>query len=364
MKDVLKKANLKIRKNRPKDDNNKLYALFSKDGFVQIGFQSIGCRLNQDGSCTMCNYGAGRNLSLNEIINAFDDIFSRIKLPIRAVLLGTLGSIFDSVEMPREALYCILEKLSKINCQNVIFETHYTTVDDEVIDMVTKLLPGKVIEFEFGLESANQTILSKCLNKKLDLSQINRIIQMTHKKRIEVTLNVFLGAPFLLPNEQLQDVLDSIYWAFNHNADFVVIFPANIMPFTLLEYLYKNNKYQVLSIWLLVELLDKLAPQYFDRISLAWFGNRDIIYGDKNRSIPPQGCENCHNIVMDFYEEFVSNRNIEKRKSLINKIMFIDLKCDCREKMKDSLQETTEVSLMDRIAQYHEFINLNLLKED
>lgn len=364
MKDFLSKANLAIRKNRPKNDQYKLYTLFSRDGFVQINFQSGGCRFDRAGSCTMCNYGAGRNLTLNEITYAFDDAFSRIELPIRTVLLGTLGSIFDPVEMPKEALRCILKKLSEIDCQNVIFETHYTTVDHEVIDIVTGLLPGKNIEFEFGFESADQTILSECLNKKLDLSRLDHVIKISHEKQIEVTLNVILGAPFLSSNEQLQDALNSIYWAFHHNVDFVVIFPANVMPFTLLEYLHKNNQYQILSNWLLVELLDQLDPQYFDRISLAWFGNRNVDYGDKNRSIPPQGCENCHEVVMDFYEAFVNMRDIEKRKGFINEVMHRNLKCDCREKMKDDLQRTVETSLTDRLAQYHQFISLNLLNGD
>jgi len=359
--DILNKANLIIRKNRPKNAQNKLYTLFLRDGFAQVNFQSVGCRFDQTGSCIMCNYGTSKNLTSSEIINAFDEAFSKIELPIRTILLGTLGSIFDPLEMPRDALHSILKRLSGVNCQNVIFETHYTTVDYETIDIVKELLPGKNIEFEFGLESADQTILSGCLNKRFDLSYLDHVIQMAHKKQIEVTLNVILGAPFLSSNEQIHDTLNSISWAFNHNADFVVIFPVNIMPFTLLEYLYKNNQYQALSNWLLVELLHKLDSKYFDMISLAWFGNRDIIYGDQKRSIPPQGCEICHDVVLDFYEAFVNNRNTEYRKSLISEIMHYNMKCSCRDKMKKDLQNTIEINITDRLAQYHQFINSNLL---
>ena len=105
--------NKEIRKNRPLTPKEKLYTTYENNGVFQICFKSRGCINYLQGSCIMCDYGLGTNITEEEIDKAFDMAISESRQDIKFLLLNTYGSILDTNEISEE---CFLKLLEKIIC--------------------------------------------------------------------------------------------------------------------------------------------------------------------------------------------------------------------------------------------------------
>ena len=111
-----------------------------------------------------------------------------------------------------------------------------------------------------------------------------------------VIVNLLVGIPFLTQQEQLEDVISSIKWLSDNDVDEIDLFPINVKPYTLLKELYDSKKYDVISHWLLIEVLNRIPVEYLSKIYLAWYGNRELEYSNGEHSIFPKSCELCHQI--------------------------------------------------------------------
>ena len=329
--------NRMIRKNRPIIPKDKLYTTFENNGVFQICFRSRGCSNYLAGSCIMCDYGLGTNITKEEIEIAFDRAISDSKHDIKILLLNSFGSILDENEISEECFYALLEKLKKSNINRIIFETHYNTITKEKLKLIKEKLKDKIISFELGLETSNEKIRENNLLKKIDNIKFIETIKLIHSFKMGVIVNLLVGIPFLTPKEQINDVLNSIKWSINNEVDEIDLFPINVKPYTLLKELYDSKEYDVISHWLLIEVLNRVPVQDLSKIYLAWYGNRELEYSNGEHSIFPKSCEICHNNLMEFYSKFLSNDDAYYRKSLIDNIIK-NSKCDCYKKVLSKLQ--------------------------
>lgn len=80
--------NRMIRKNRPIITEDKLYSTFENNGVFQICFKSRGCSNYLAGSCIMCDYGLGTNITKEEIEIAFDKAISESKQDIKILFFN------------------------------------------------------------------------------------------------------------------------------------------------------------------------------------------------------------------------------------------------------------------------------------
>lgn len=341
--DILSKMNLEAHKGRPLTPENKKLTLWRpSEKFIHCCIESQGCRFNRNsGACIMCDYGIGRNLTPDELKQALEQDLQPFTASVSTVLFGSYGSIFDTEEVSAECFDVLLDFIARQGIRTVIFETHCCTVNESVLAKIKEKLCdyGKTVVIEMGYESCEPYILKNCLNKVLDLNQLCHAMGMIHQYSMEVSLNVFLGAPFLSGKEQLDTTVQSVEWAFENGADSVVVFPCNIKPFTLLYQLYKNNLYEPISQWMLVELLSRIPEEKLDRITLSWYGDRGNFYENNQFPlIPPMDCEKCHNDILAFYRFFMKEPLCTRRKQLIEDFIHREMNCDCRNRFLESLK--------------------------
>lgn len=335
MMNTLNSANLDSHKGRPYTPQNKKLTLWQpSDNFLHCCIESRGCRFSiHRGSCVMCDYGIGKNLIASELEKALEDhLLPRLK-NIKTVLFGSYGSVFDEYEISDECFDIILNFLSKHTIDNIIFETHYSTVNVQKLKRIKKSLSKSCeISIEMGYESCDEYILSNCLGKVMDLNKLRKTINEIHSQGMKATLNVFLGAPFISVQDQTLSSVRSIEWAFQNGADFTVIFPSNIKPFTLLHSLYLSGNYSEISHWQIIDVLNRIPVELLNKVSLSWYGDRENFY-DNNEFplIPPKACEKCHDPVFSFYRDFHSTKNSSERKNLLRDLLNSDLGCMCRE---------------------------------
>ena len=270
----------------------------------------------------MCDYGKVRkeNLKPNDIKKILSKVFNNFKEVPKVLLLNSLGSVLDTEEMPMENIIVLLDELSNINVDVIIFETHYLTINDSILSLIKQKLYNKEVVIELGLESSNKEIREKCLNKYINNTEFIEKINLIKSYGFGVEANVILGTPFLTDEEQKLDTLNSIQWCFENNIDTVNLFPINIKPYTLLYKLYEQGKYLPVSHKDFINVLNKISKEYIDRIYLCWYGNREIIY-DKNKTILPKCNKTEYSILMEFYKKFNMSRIAEKRIELLKNII-------------------------------------------
>lgn len=313
------------------------YRIWGAGSFAHICFESPGCKFRKKGYCIMCDYGAGHKLSVAEAVSFFTKAVSEWPVPIKRLLLGTCGSILDEEEFSHEALLAIVKIVQETHIESVIFETHYSTVKNDLLHYLSEHLQGKHIAIELGFESSNQDILKNNLRKYMDLNKLADTISLIKKYDISPILNVFLGSPGLTSKEQMDDTLQSIRWAYTHGASEVVIFPANVKPGTGLWHQFIEGSYKVPSSWLLVEVLNRLSNEELETTSISWFGDRQQ-RGEDIDIIPPKTCPKCDGQLHDFFSCYMSVFSATERRRLLNQIAASKPMCECRIELYNKIE--------------------------
>lgn len=350
---TLSKINKSFHEKRPYTPPDKKLTLWQpSDDFMHCCIESRGCRFSRDyGACIMCDYGMGVNLKPDELKSALETELQPYMGTLTRLLVGSYGSIFDTSEVSEECFEVLLDFISKQKIRTVIFETHCCTISEDILHKIQdKLLPEHNVIIEMGYESCDPFVLRECLNKILDLRQLCTAIELIHSFSMEVSLNVFLGAPFMNTRAELDTALESVEWAFGNGADSVVIFPCNIKPFTAIHALYKNGIYKGISQWLLVELLSRIPEKYLGAVSLSWYGDRKNFYeNDEYPLIPPGDCVQCHEKLFEFYGRFIKEKLSENRKELIATLVS-SVECKCYNRIKDELSQPAEILTKEEIC--------------
>lgn len=297
--------------------------------FLHICFSSVGCRFREAGYCTMCDYGGGYEITAEEAVSELEKALAQAGCAVREILLGACGSILDEREMALPVLKAVLKAVYESGIPTVILETHYTTVTPEILSHVQEALPGREVVIELGFESSDPWVLEHSLCKYMDLDALSNTVALIQRFDMDAVLNVFLGAPFLTPEQQLRDAENSVAWAISHGASRAVVFPANIKPNTLLWQLYREGAYRRISHWMLIELLRRLDDTLLEKVELSWYGDRQEA-GEIKEILPPESCPECRALLMAFYRAFMADFDPRRRRRLLEELCG-QAACSCRE---------------------------------
>lgn len=328
------------RTNRIMLSPDKRYELYQNGDFIQLWFQTPACRFSLSGKCTICNYWNGRHIPglVKEMINELS-----IPAHCHTLLINTCGSCLDPKEIFRDDLILLLKWLERCPAERIIFETHWTTLTRDTLALVSEILIDKKIFYEVGIESINSDSLFYMLNKPSSLTDISRIIERIHNYNAVCIMNVVLGLPFLNPDEQVADAVSTICELLDKNADYIVLFPINIKPHTLIMDLYERHQYSHVPIRLIAEILLKNFPDELDRINTAWFGDRF-----EEGVIPPASCEICRSQSIDLLKRYNAEDKTNVRSQILRQI--VNIKCECENKFF-SFKRTG--NLCDRLIEYY-----------
>ncbi len=362
MNDLLTKVNIRIRRYKPVIRRGATYTKWEENKTLQITYRSRGCRNSAMGSCVMCDYGAGTNLSLQETVKILPEVLSAVDFEIDELILNSYGSFLDEYEIPHENRIEVLKQVAGTKIPYITFETHYKTITKEVMEEIQSYIGDRKIAYEIGLESVDSYVLRQCLNKDIDLQEMKDCITKIHDYNHMVIFNVLFGSPFLSRKQQFEDALQTVTWAYNQGADVIVLFPMNIKPFTALEYLYKGGFYQRIFHWDFIRLLSCLPEKILGIANIAWYGNREIIYqGYDFKALLPEACDKCRGRIMEFYDNFIANKDVVYRKEILKKIMGESLECSCRENAFETFE--TEKLVPDFRENACEYLRNNVLKD-
>ncbi len=361
---VLMAANLRARRKRPFFSTGKICDVFRSGNLMELGFLSHSCRKDRCGSCIMCDYGVAEGThTVEEYLLEMNHILSETGQGVDILLLCTNGSFLDEGQISQELFQAVLARAAQTPAWLIEIETHYSDVTSEKLRRLKKLLPGKHIAIEMGLETVNPLYQSHIIMKGIHLPDYEKTISLIQSFGFMVEVNIMVGLPFLSAKEQMADALAAIRWAFDRGCR-VVLFPVNIKPYTLLMDMYHTGHYRPISQWMLPLLLNTLSADELEKVTAAWFGNREEVYpSSPERAVFPQACPACRAAVRRFYPRFLSVPSGEDRKALLTELLSKD--CGCLETAKHDIAADALGSFSSRYEAYISYLKTqNLGRHD
>jgi radical SAM enzyme (TIGR01210 family) len=284
------------------------------DALVVI-LRTSGCSWAKRKGCTMCGYFNDCHPDVNgeNILSQFRKAMEKTNgQPMLKVF--TSGSFLDEREIPRESRIEILDMASE-KFKQVIVESRPEYVTEESL----KECVSQVAEFQvaLGLESANNMVLMRSINKGFTFENYVEAAEDTRKAGATVKTYLLVKPPFLTENEAIEDAVNSAK-QISDITDVISFNPVNVQRGTLVERLWKRGEYRPPWLWSVVKILEKcrdLGP----RIISSPTG------GGKRR-----GAHNCHECDGGVLKEIEEN-------SLGQREDFGNMECECKERWMDTL---------------------------
>ena len=325
MNEYLTREIWKMRKNIKTEEGTPVVSLVHVEKKTyQLLFLSCGC----ENACTFCNYGFDYNLTLEMVKPELEKI--RLEdFDIVELELESNGSFLSEREVPYDLFLEILRFVSHKNIPIISMETHYGTITEKKIQDIKRILGTEQdVYFEMGFESADEDV-RKIYNKDIDMKKYIEVTKLCEKYKIGLQINVLLGAPFLTRSEQIQDCLNSLKFIYENmpKGTHAVLFPINIKENTMLKHWQDKGVYDQISSWEFVELLYNIPEEYLNRLTIAWWGNRENTF-TKGIIQFPKTCDKCKERLMKFYADFYCNWNPYRRKKILEEIWKTRCECD------------------------------------
>jgi uncharacterized Fe-S cluster-containing MiaB family protein len=130
-------------------------------------------------------------------------------------------------------------------------------------------------------------------------------ISMLKNMGVKLIANVILGAPFLSVEERVSDTVKTISGLISQGIDYMVLFPVNIKPYTLVKFLYDNNYYKRVNSSEILEVLLNFNKKQLPNIDIAWFEPEHAYipaYGQKGLS--PLYCSDCGKLLLKHLRDY------------------------------------------------------------
>lgn len=343
---VLRAIMQKIYRERmPLPEEPKIVARYEKvQGrvFSEVWFMTPGCFHDRNGGCTMCNYGKGHTVNPKEIVEELKKKIDELPANLQELIVTPTGSMLDEQEVPSELFLEILKILEHITTNNFFIETRIDTITAEKLELMKQYIHADKIYVETGVEACNDWILRNCVNKNLDLQEIEQALGTIHSIGMYVCANIGIGIPFLSERMSVKAAIDSVTRAFHMGFDSVVLFPYHIKPGTLSFQLWEQGLYQCCSLWSLIEVLGAFPTEMLEKIHISWYRN---YYDDPGKILSsPNTCENCREKVLNLLDGYKNYPCGETRKKLLA------LSCKCREDWRQEFLLQPDYVDMDKVA--------------
>lgn len=290
------------------------------DAYVII-LRTRGCSWARSSGCTMCGYfndSLLSSVSEQDLLTQFENAMRNYKNE-HFVKLFTSGSFLDPSEIPIPVQHHILSTLHD-SAEKISVESRPVYITEKNIQTIQKKIPLEKFEVGIGLETSNDLIREKAINKGFTFQQYKKAAVLLKKQNISVKTYVLLKPPFLTEKESLEDCLQTI----KDTASFTSIVslnPTNVQRHTVVEYLWNRDQYRPPWLWTVVEILKQSK-----RLTKA-FVKCDVVGGGSSRG--PHNCDTCDKQVLHAIQEFSLTQHKE---------VFTDLTCKCKEHWHDQLE--------------------------
>ena len=290
------------------------------DTFVII-FKTKGCSWALESGCSMCGYfndSAWRDITNKDLLSQFEVAMEKYKGE-RFVKIFTSGSFLDDQEIPAVVQKKILKKLYE-TADKVSVESRPEYITAEKISEIKDLYKNKIFEIGIGLETADDEIREKIINKGFTFNEYKKATDVMKKNNVKIKTYVLIKPPFLSEKQAIEDAIKTVE-KIKNITDIVSFNPVNIQRNTVVNYLWQRKMYRPPWLFSLVEILKKSKEIAKDvRIKC------DIVGGGNIRGA--HNCRECDKQFLKAISDFSLSQDAR---------VFDDLRCSCHDKWLDQL---------------------------
>jgi len=268
----------------------------------------------------MCGYFNDSMLSAvseKDLLSQFENALQGYKNE-KIVKIFTSGSFLDPSEIPVPVQQQILTTLNN-TAEKISVESRPEYITEKSLGAIQKNIPLKEFEVGIGLETSNDLVREKAINKGFMFQDFKKAAVLLKKHKAHVKTYVLLKPPFLTEKESLNDCINTAKDSAPY-TDLLSLNPTNIQRHTVVEYLWNRNQYRPPWLWSIVTFL-----QQSKTITDA-FVKCDVVGGGSIRGA--HNCGICDKRVVHAIEEFSLTQDNE---------VFSDLSCRCQEQWQDQL---------------------------
>lgn len=290
------------------------------DAFVII-FRTKGCSWAKKTGCSMCGYfndSQWENVSDEDILTQFKTAMNSYSNQ-RFVKIFTSGSFFDTEEISHTVRKEVLSNLYE-TAEKVSVESRPEFILNNELQKISSISKGKIFEIGVGLETADNIIREKCINKGFTFNDYKKAADLLKQNKMKLKTYVLIKPPFLTEKESIDDAIKTI-GKIGDLTDTISFNPTNIQKNTVVNYFWRKNMYRPPWLFSIVEIL-KNAKKTTDNVLVKC----DIVAGGTPRGA--HNCKKCDNNFLKAISRFSLTQHIEE---------FEDLDCNCREKWLDQL---------------------------
>jgi len=241
------------------------------DAFVLI-LRTRGCSWAWDsGGCTMCGYVNDSSTNVRE-----KELEIQLEKAMAAysgepyVKIFTSGSFLDTSEVPASFAEKLVESFGA-SASRILIESRPEYVTPETLSPLKD--HAQELEIALGLESANDRVRLKGINKGFTFEDYMRAIHTVKDEGLISKTYLLLKPPFLTEKEAPRDAVDSIK-VVDETTETISLNPVNIQNRTLVEYLWRRGIYRPPWLWTLLEALKTPTKSRLMSSPTAGGGNR------------------------------------------------------------------------------------------
>lgn len=232
------------------------------EAFVAI-LRTRGCYWSIRSGCSMCGYfndTVPGGVNQEDLSIQWQSLMGSYQgQPL--VKLYTSGSFIDAGELDPKLQLRFVQEVAKGGARKVMVESLPEFVHERTLTPLVEAMGEGTFEVALGLESANEEVLAKCVNKKLTRQGFRRACEAALKAGISLKAYVLLKPPFLTEAAAISDAVEAARFAAECGCKTVSLNPVNIQKFTLVERLWKRNEFQPPWLWSVVEAIQRFEKE-------------------------------------------------------------------------------------------------------
>jgi len=321
---------------------------------VTIVIPSRGCSwaLSESGGCSVCGYvndsSRERDVPVDTIIRRFSDLLKGTNYSKKIeVQIFNSGSFFDEKDVStelRSKIIGFITSIPEIFKLAVECRTEYILEEKNIIEETIKQLKGVILEIGIGLESSNDTILKDCWNKGTTLENYKKSVKILQTLGVKIKSYIFIKPPFLTERDAIRDTVLTISEVAQIGTDVISINPCNVQNGTLVNDLFRQNRYRPPWLWSVLHII-RAAAKIAPRTSIIC----DPTAGGKHRGA--HNCGKCDKKVLPLLTKAI---NKEELPSDLSKI------CSCYNKWEIiittpwEILRTRNISKLQRLSPLRE----------
>ncbi len=296
-----------------------------------IILRTRGCKwaLSENGGCSMCGYIQDTStveLSEGDLIEQFEYALNSKQEEIErdssdyVIKIFNSGSFFDESEINTQVRKHIYKRIAKNDkFKEVVLESRVEFINSEILQELSNSLKYKQVEIAFGLETTNDQVRNKYVNKGLLLKDFKQVISKCKQFEIGIKVYLLFKPPFLTEQSAIDDCVDSIKTCIDLGVNTISINPVNIQRGSLVEYMWKQNKYRSPWYYSLFSCLKKaLKAEDLKKIKVV----SDPSGAGTQRGIHNCANKKCNEYMLELLKRFVATQDIRVLNNITSN-------CDC-----------------------------------